>query len=261
MHDVDAGSAAAVRNLDDTGVLVRDTTAERYGWRVGDDVSMTFARTGTRKMRLRGTFSTPAVRTDFVISLGAYRANFAQQMDLEVDVALAPGVTPIQGRAGIHKVVADFPVVQILDRAQVLATQDAQVDRLLVPVTALLGLSVAIALLGIANTLGLSIHERTRELGLLRAIGMARSQLRAMIGVEAVITACIGAVMGLAVALFFGWTLVTSMRHLGVGELVFPVAQLGGLVTLATLAGLLAAVLPARKAAGLGILDAIGREG
>ncbi|MDQ2826786.1 MAG: ABC transporter permease, partial [Actinomycetota bacterium] len=260
MHDVDARSAAAVANLDDKGVLVRDTTAERYGWRVGDDVSMTFARTGTKKMRLRGTFSTSAVRTDFVVSLGAYTANFAQQMDVEVDVALAPGLTPADGRARIQTAVAHFPVVQILDRSQVLAAQDAQVDRLLVPITALLGLSVAIALLGIANTLGLSIHERTRELGLLRAIGMARRQLRAMISTEAAITACIGAVMGLVVAVCFGWALVASMGHLGVGTLVFPVAQLGGLMALATLASLLAAVVPARKAAGLGILDAIGRE-
>jgi len=260
MHDVDPHSAAAVRNLDDAGVLVRDTTAERYGWRVGDDVSMTFARTGTRKMRLRGTFSTTAVRSDYVVSLGAYKANFSQQMDIEVDVALAAGTTPAAGRAEIEKVLADFPVVQILDRSQVLAAQNAQVDRLLVPVTALLGLSVAIALLGIANTLGLSIHERTREIGLLRAIGMARAQLRSMISSEAVITACLGAVMGVMVALFFGWALVASMRHLGVSELVFPVAQLGGLVAMATLAGLVAGVLPARRAASLGVLDAIGRD-
>jgi len=260
MHDVDPQSATAVRNLDDRGVLVRDTTAERYGWTVGDDVSMTFARTGTTRMRLRGTFSTSAVRTDYVISLNAYRANFAQQMDLEVDVALAPGVTPAEGRAEIQKAVVDFPVVQILDRSQVLAAQNAQVDRLLVPVTALLGLSVAIALLGIANTLGLSIHERTRELGLLRAIGMARCQLRSMIRSEAVITACMGSIMGVVVAVFFGWALVTSMRDLGVSELVFPVAQLVGLVALATVAGLLAGVLPARRAASLGILDAIGHD-
>ena len=261
MHDVDARSAAAVANLDDKGVLVRATTAERYGWRVGDDVSMTFARTGTKKMRLRGTFSTTAVRADYVISLRAYAANFTQQMDIEIDVTLAPGVTPAAGRARVGEAIADFPVVQVLDRAQVLTAQKGQVDRLLVPITALLGLSVAIALLGIANTLGLAIHERTRELGLLRAIGMARRQLRSMIRSEAVITAGLGAVMGLVIAVAFGAALVTSMGHLGVSELVFPVVQLTGLVVLATLAGLVAGVPPARRAASLGILDAIGREG
>jgi putative ABC transport system permease protein len=260
MHEVDSASEAAVRRLDDKGVLVRDTVAERYGWRVGDTVPMTFAKSGTKKMVLQGTFGSTAVRTDFVITLGAYKANYAQVFALEVDVALAPGVTPAAGRAGIEAALADYPVVKVMDHGQVLAAQDAQVNRLLVPVTALLALSVLIALLGIANTLALSIHERTRELGLLRAIGMARRQLRSMIRSEAVIIACLGATMGVAVALFFGWALVASMRHLGVTELVFPAAQLAGLATLATVAGMLAGILPARKAAGLAVLDAISSD-
>ena len=260
MHDVDARSAAAVHSLDDAGVLVRDTTAARYGWKVGGTVPMTFARTGTRKMKLEGTFSSDAVRTDYVITLGAYKANFAQQLALEVDVALGPGVSAADGRAAIAATLADYPVVRVMDHAQVLAAQEQQVNRLLVPVTALLALSVVIALLGIANTLALSIHERTRELGLLRAIGMARRQLRAMIRSEAAIIACLGAVLGLGIALFFGWALVTSMRHLGVTELVVPYGQLLGLAALATAAGMVAGLLPARRAAGLGVLDAISSE-
>lgn len=260
MHEVDDASAAAVRRLDDSGVLVRDTVAERYGWGVGDPVPMTFARTGTRKLTLQGTFSSTAVRTDFVITLGAYRANYAQLFALEVDVALAPGVTAADGRAAIEQALVDYPVVKVMDHAEVLAAQGAQVDRLLVPVTALLALSVIIALLGIANTLALSIHERTRELGLLRALGMARRQLRSMIRSEAAIIASMGAALGIVVALFFGWALVMSMRHLGVTELVFPVAQLAGLAALATGAGMLAGVLPARKAAGLAVLQAISSD-
>ena len=260
MHEVDDASAASVRRLDDSGVLVRDTVAERYGWRVGDPVPMTFARTGTRRMLLQGTFSSTAVRTDFVVTLGAYRANYAQQFALEVDVALAPGVTSAAGRAEIERMLADYPVVKVMDHAEVVAAQNEQVDRVLLPVTALLVLSVLIALLGIANTLALSIHERTRELGLLRAIGMARSQLRSMIRSEAAIIAGLGATMGVAVALFFGWALVASMRHLGVTELVFPVAQLTGLVAMATIAGMLAGVLPARRAASLAVLQAMSSD-
>ena len=259
MHQVDARSALAVRGLDDAGVLVRDTTAERYGWKVGDTVPMTFARTGTKRMRLEGTFSSNAVRTDYVVTIGAYSANYAQRLALEVDVALAPGVAPAGGRAAIEAALADYPVVKVMDRAQVLAAQERQVDRLLAPVTALLALSVLIALLGIANTLGLSIHERTRELGLLRAIGMARGQLRSMIRSEAAIIAALGAGLGLGIALFFGWALVASMRHLGVTTLVFPLPQLAGLAALATGAGMVAGMLPARRAASLGMLDAIGR--
>jgi putative ABC transport system permease protein len=260
MHEVDAASEAAVRRLDDKGVLVRDTVAERYGWKVGGTVPMTFARTGTRAMRLQGTFSSTAVRTDYVITLGAYQANYAQQFSLEVDVALAPGVAASQGRAEIERLLADYPVVKVMDHTEVLAAQEEQVNRLLVPITALLALSVVIALLGIANTLALSIHERTRELGLLRAIGMARRQLRTMIRSEAVIIACLGASLGMAVAVFFGWALVASMRHLGVTELVFPVAQLAGLAALTTVAGMLAGILPARRAASLRVLDAIASD-
>ena len=260
MHEIDDDSAAAVRRLDDKGVLVRDTVAERYGWRIGDPVPMTFAKTGTRKMLLQGTFSTTAVRTDYVITLGAYRANFAQQFSLEVDVALAPGVTAAQGRAEIERALSDYPVVKVMDHSEVVAAQEEKVNRLLVPVTALLALSVIIALLGIANTLALSVHERTREVGLLRALGMARRQLRSMIRSEAAIIGGLGAMLGIVVALFFGWALVASMRHLGVTELVFPVAQLAGLAALATVAGMLAGILPARKAASLAVLQAISTD-
>jgi putative ABC transport system permease protein len=200
------------------------------------------------------------VRTDYVITLGAYAANYSQRLALEVDVALAPGVAPPAGRAAVEAALADLPVVKVMDRAQVLDAQEEQVNRLLVPVTALLALSVLIALLGIANTLALSIHERTRELGLLRAIGMARRQLRAMIRSEAAIIACLGAGLGLAIALFFGWALVASMRHLGVTELVLPLPQLLGLAALATGAGMVAGMLPARRAASLGVLDAISSD-
>jgi putative ABC transport system permease protein len=260
MHEVDARSAQAVHRLDDAGVLVRDTTAERYGWKVGDTLPMTFARTGVKRMYVEGTFSSTAVRTDYVITLGAYAANYAQQLAIEVDVATAPGLSPGAGRAAVEAAVADYPVVKVMDRAQVLAAQVQQVDRLLVPVTALLALSVLIALLGIANTLALSIHERTRELGLLRAIGMARRQLRSMIRSEAAIIACLGAGLGLGIAVFFGWALVASMRHLGVTELVLPLRQLLGLAALATGAGMVAGMLPARRAASLGVLHAISTE-
>ena len=259
MHTVDTGSAAALARLGDGGVLVRDTTAGRYGWSVGDTVPMTFARTGTRPMRLAGTFSSTAVRTDYVISLDAYRANYSQQLALEVDVALAQGVPHAEGRSRIEAAVADYPVVRVMDHGEVVAAQEEKVDTLLFPVTALLGLSVLIALLGIGNTLALSISERTRELGLLRAVGMGRRQLRQMIRSEAAIIAGLGASLGVAVAVFFGWALTASMRGSGVTELVLPLAQLFGLAALATAAGVVAGTLPARRAASLPVLDALGR--
>jgi putative ABC transport system permease protein len=256
----DPAEAAATRALSDNGVLVRDTVAARHGWKLGDRVPMAFARTGTQKLRVEGTFASTSVRTDYVISLKAYEANYAQQMDLQVEVLLTRGTSAAEGRARIEKALADLPGVRVMDRSQVLSAQTAQVKRFLVPVTALLGLSVIIALLGIANTLALSVHERTRELGLLRAIGMSRGQLRSMIRSEAVIIAAFGSVLGVLVAIFFGWTLVSSMRGLGVSELVIPVGQLLRWVALAVVAGLCAAALPARRAAKLDVLDAVVKE-
>jgi putative ABC transport system permease protein len=260
VYNLDQASLEAARRLDGGGVLVRDTVAARHGWRAGDEVPMTFARTGTRGFRVRDTFSAPTVRSDYVISLEAYEANFAEQLDLEVDVLLASGTAPAAGRAAIERALAGLPRVSVMDRAQVFSAQAKQVDRILVPVTALLSLSVVIALLGIANTLSLSIHERTRELGLLRAIGMARRQLRSMIRSEAMIVACLGAALGVAVAVFFGWALVAAMHDLGVTRRVFPVGQLLALLGVATLAGLVAGILPARRAAKLGVLDAVAGE-
>jgi len=257
VYELEPTANVALRRLDDDAVLVRASVAERHGWTVGDEVPMTFARTGTRPMRLADTFTSTAVRSDYVISLGAFKDNYKQQLSLEVDVKLRPGITPAAGRAAIEAALVDFPNVEVRDRGQVLEAQQAQVNRLLVPVTALLALSVVIALLGIVNTLALSIHERTRELGLLRAVGMARGQLRSMVRAEAVIIAGLGSVLGVVVAVFFGWALVGAMHDLGVSHLVVPVRQLLGLVAAATGAGLLAGVLPARRAARLPILDAI----
>jgi len=126
-------------------------------------------------------------------------------------------------------------------------------------VAALLALSVVIALLGIANTLALSIHERLRELGMLRAIGMARGQLRSMVRSEALIVAGLGALCGVVVAVVFGWVAVTAMRGQGVTR-VFPVGQLSALAAVATLAGLAAAAAPARRAARLRVLDAVAGD-
>ncbi|MCA1691862.1 MAG: ABC transporter permease, partial [Actinobacteria bacterium] len=257
VHQLDSRSAAAARSLDDRSVLVRESVARLHGWQAGDAVPMTFARTGTQRMRLADTFTTTAVRDDYVISNRAFEANYAQQLDAEVRVVLAPGVSPDEGRRRLQNALADFPNVDLMNRAEVLAAQDEQVERLLVPITALLALSVLIALLGIANTLALSIHERTGEIGLLRAIGMARSQLRSMIRSEAVIIASLGATVGLAVAMFSGCAAVAALGDVGVTELVFPLRQLLGWAAAATAAGLIAGVLPARRAARLGALEAV----
>jgi putative ABC transport system permease protein len=260
VHELDPASMAAAEKLTDRTVVVRDTVAARHGWHIGDEVPMTFARTGTQRLRLVDTFAATAVSSDYVVSLRTFEANFAQQLDAEIRVRLASGVSADEGRTRIERSLTGFPNVDVLDRTEVLATQQRQVNRVLLPVTALIILSVIIALLGIANTLALSIHERTREIGLLRAIGMARTQLRTMIRSEAVIITLLGAALGLTVAVFFGWALVSGMHSMGVTEFVLPVGQLAGWVLAAGAAGLAAGVLPARRAGRLDVLDAVAGD-
>jgi putative ABC transport system permease protein len=124
----------------------------------------------------------------------------------------------------------------------------------------LVALTLFIALLGIVNTLALSVLERTREIGLVRAVGMSRRQVRRMVRWESVIIAVFGAVLGLAVGLLFGWALVRALRDQGIGRLVVPGATLATFPVVAALAGVGAAVLPARRAARLDVLGALAHE-
>jgi putative ABC transport system permease protein len=119
---------------------------------------------------------------------------------------------------------------------------------------------VIIALIGIVNTLALSIHERVRELGLLRAVGMDRRGLRSMIRWESVVIAVLGAVLGLATGVVFGWAMVRALDSQGITELVVPAWQLAGFVAFAAVAGVLAAVLPGRRAARVDVLKALAAE-
>ena len=141
--------------------------------------------------------------------------------------------------------MAGFPNVTVQDQAEFRDSQARQIDQIINLFYSLLGLAIVIALFGIVNTLGLSIFERIRELGLLRAVGATRAQLRSMIRWEAVIIAVLGAVLGLAVGVFFGWTIVRALSSQGITEFTLPVGQLVAFVVAAALAGILAASCPA----------------
>ncbi|MGZ4151250.1 MAG: FtsX-like permease family protein, partial [Actinomycetota bacterium] len=163
-------------------------------------------------------------------------------------------------RTAIDKTLVDYPNVTAMNQAQYADAQAKQIDALLVFVQALLALSVIIALFGIANTLSMSILERRRELGLLRAVGMTRGQLRAMVRWEAVVIGLIGALLGLVVGTFFGWAMVRALRDQGFNVFAVPFARLAVYVVLGAVAGVVAALLPARRAARLNVLEAIAAE-
>ncbi|HYT81454.1 MAG TPA: FtsX-like permease family protein, partial [Actinomycetota bacterium] len=255
--DMKEGSLSA---LGDNDILVFEDAATSHGWKVGDTIDARFARTGGQKLRIVGIYADDRILGPYVITLSNYQKNFVQQLDDVVLVKTAPGVSQAQARAAADRAARAFPNVKLQDQAQFRKSQADQINQLLGLITALLGLAILIALFGIVNTLALSIYERTREIGLLRAVGMVRRQVKSMIRWESVIIAVFGALLGTAVGVFFGWAMVQALSDQGITELSIPGGQLLIYIVMAGLAGVLAALFPARRAAKLDVLSAIAYE-
>ena len=227
---------------------------------LGSAVPVTFPTTGTKIFAVQVIYATRQLARDFIVTQAAAEANFPQQLDSQIYVGLAPGVTSAQGRQAIEAVLAAYPTAKLLDQTQYKAQQAAQVDQLLNLIYGLLALAVVIALIGIANTLALSIHERTHELGPLRAVGLTRGQLRTSIRAEAVIISLFGSVEGLILGVVVGAALVTAQHAQGLTQLSVPLPQLLIISAVASTAGILAAWRPSRQAARLNILRAVTTE-
>ena len=253
-------SDGALDALRDGGVLVSTSKAREHGWRVGDVLTVRFARTGVQRIRIDGTYEDDALEDQgYLLSLRDFEANYTDQQDVRVLITAAPGATTARARAAIEEVLAAFPNATVENRSEYKAQVKDQVDIALALVAILLGLAVIIAMLGIVNTLALSIVERTREVGLLRAVGMSRQQLRAMVRWESVIIAVIGGVLGVVVGMQIGSTLARSLGDVITG-VTFPWARLLLFLVFAVLAGVTAAVIPARRAARLDVLTAMRHE-
>ena len=252
--DVVAGD---LTDIADGGLAVSTDVAAELGLSVGDTVTVTWARTGEQPQVLEAVYEPNQFLDEYAVSEQTVVSNSPDQLLSAIGLTVEEGVPPADARRAVDAAVADLPTVEVEDRAEFVADQTGQVDQLLDAVTVLLVLSVVIAVLGIVNTLALSVVERTRELGLLRAVGLQRRQLRRMIRVESVVIALYGALLGLLVGAAFGWALVRALREQGVTEFALPVGRLTLVVVVAALAGVLAAALPARRAARLDVLAAV----
>ncbi len=197
---------------------------------------------------------------NYLLGMSAYEANFRTQYDYLVMIKKAPTFTTASAVAAVKDVAKDYPGTKVMDRQQFKTEMSKPINQLLGLVYVLLFLAVIIALLGIGNTLALSIFERTRELGLLRAVGMTRRQLRSIIRWESVIIALQGTVLGLLIGVFFGWAMVGAMKDQGTTVLSLPYSSLVVVVVLAAIAGVVAAAWPARRAAKLDVLKAVVTE-
>ncbi len=221
---------------------------------------MTFGRTGTVPLEIAAVYVAEGPSADLYLDLETWEENFVERSDDTLFVVLAGDVDPAAGRIAVEEVAAGFPGSTVLDQTEFRDQAISQLDSFVLLLFALLTLALVIGFVGIANTLLLSVHERTREIGLLRAVGMTRRQLRRMVTWEAVIISTFGAVVGTAVGLLFAWGVVTALGD--ESDLVFtiPALQLVLAVVAAGGVGVLAAVYPARRAARLDVLRAIAYE-
>jgi putative ABC transport system permease protein len=251
--------AGTWKSLQNDGLAVSKKKADDHHWKLGDPVKITFVKTGIVPMKIEYIFKENTFG-DYYISQGAFEKNNAQQLDFFVFAKLKPGVKADQGRAAIEPLLSAYPNAKLQDNAQFKADQQAQVNQFVALIYLLLFFALVIALIGIANTLALSIHERTREIGLLRAVGMSRRQVRSAIRWESVIIALLGAANGLAIGLFFGWSVVRALHDQGITEFAIAPGQLVIVVVIITGLSVVAAWLPARRAAKLDVLRAISTE-
>jgi putative ABC transport system permease protein len=236
-------------------VLLNEKYAAKHDLAVGDSVRLGKLPSGTRTFRVGGIFADTPLVFDLVTSVQQLTSAGFAPSDNFLIVFTDPAAGDVLGP--LDRIVADLPVVSVQNEAQFADQQRAPIDQLVLIVDALLGLALVIAVLGIVNTLALSIIERTREVGLLRAIGLGRGQLRLMVTLESVVMAVLGAVLGVALGIAFGAAMMYAVRDEGLDVIAVPWGQLGVFLVLAVVVGVLAAVLPARRAARLDVLAAI----
>jgi len=240
--------------------------AEEFGLGLGDTLNVRFpANDEVTEFEIVALYERPdAINVnfplDYLFGLPAYEANVEDQYDTQVIVDLAEGVDLEQGRTAVESVTDDYPLAKVQDQNELKESQAQQINQFLALIYVLLGLAVVIAFIGIVNTLGLSIYERTRELGLMRAVGMSRKQVRTSIRWEAVIIALLGTALGLVLGIVFSFTLVTVLESQGFNTFRLPFGQLLILSVVAAGLAVLMAAWPARRAARLNVLEAIATE-
>jgi putative ABC transport system permease protein len=225
-------------------------------------VQVTWRNGTTQTLTVRGIFSDSTVLgSNWMVDSTVYqRANPGQQDIQFAGARIATGATAQEARDALVPISDKYPQVRVQDQSQFRKSQEDQLNQMLVIIYALLLFAVIIAILGIVNTLALSVFERTREFGLLRAVGATRRQMRRAVRWEAVIVSLFGALLGLAVGLPLGVIATRGMRSAGVTTTTLPVVTIVVVMIAAILAGIVAAIWPARRAARLNVLAAIATE-
>jgi putative ABC transport system permease protein len=254
-------SAGELRALRSGELVVDQTTATAQGYQVGDELLLRTARGGDIPQRLIGVYQPTTLVTGPIVSPAdarSFRSPAAQQGYVTVaEDGQVPAV-----KEQLSQLFADNPEVVVTDTSTLLAAGAQFLDVILTVLNVLLGLTIVVAILGVINTLLLSIYERTRELGLIRAVGMGRAQVARMVTVESVLISVFGALLGIVVGAALGVAIVTALDRGGGAflRLTVPWGYLVAILVLAVIAGVIAAVLPAIRASRLNVLAAIAYE-
>jgi putative ABC transport system permease protein len=251
-------SQGSLAELGTDGVMVSEDAAAKHGWSLGSPVAAEFAESGKQVLQVSAIYEGKGwISDDFVVSRAAQETLAGPQLVTGAFVTITAGADRAEVQDAIAAALADHPDAKVLDRTGFEKEASGFIDTLLTFMTVMLALAVMIALLGIVNTLALSVFERTRELGLLRAVGMTRGQVRAMVRWESAVISLIGAVSGAALGIGIGLAMSQILKDEGIKSISIPVLQIATYVVLAAAAGVLAAVGPARAAAKVDVLKAV----
>jgi putative ABC transport system permease protein len=254
-----AGSQSTLDTLGTSGAFVDKNFAKDHHLSLGSPIPMLLPDGSKPTFKVKGIFDPPTGGSPFgpvTIGTTAFDRSFSQPQDLFVFVTMNGGETPVN-EARLDRALANFPNAKLQDRNQFKDNQASGLNSVLNVLYVLLALSVLVSFFGIVNTLVLTVFERTRELGMLRAIGMTRRQVRRMIRYESVITALIGAAIGIALGIVLSVLLIARVDFI---VLSWPVLSLVLFVIAALIVGLVAAVFPARRASRLNVLAALQYE-
>jgi putative ABC transport system permease protein len=259
--DWEEGSPATLSSLPARGAVVDDAWASSNDVDVGDRITIRTPLERNLTLTVEGTVKDNAdLLGNVVTTEQTLRSQFGVRDPSMTIVRLAPGADAAAVQDAISRAVERrFPTVEALNQQELKDNLDEQINQLVGFFYVLLALAIVISLLGIVTTLALSIHERTRELGLLRAVGMSRKQVKRLVRYESIITALIGAILGTILGIVFAALVSRPLADEGF-ELAYPVGTLLILLVLAALAGVLAAIFPARRAANLDVLRAVAYE-
>ena len=246
--------ADSVRDLAEDEIAVREATAVANGWERGERVIVRFPDASSQELTIGALFE-GGITTDWIVPPATTEGHLTEA-SRELFVRLDEGVSTDQVQPELERLAEEVPATDVMSRAELAETIAGENESYLGILTAMFGLSLVVGVLGVVNTLTLAVYDRIREIGLVRAVGATRGQVRAMVRWEAVITSVMGAALGTALGLAAAWIAVEAMPDTSM-TYTLPYLHLGAAVVATALLGVVASLFPARRAARIDVLRAV----